>query len=78
MVVVHLTALGLVVVTHVAAAPTGLPANVRQIFLNIRQNHHNLQTLLHPESLSVVVHIDDVFPHTLSSLASLRFGVLDL
>ena len=38
----------------------------------------NLQALLHPECLGVIIHIDNVFPHALRRLAPLGLGVLDL
>ena len=38
----------------------------------------HLQTFLHSQCLSVIVHIDDIFPLSLCRLPSLRLGVLDL
>ena len=81
-VVVDLTALGLVVVAHVAAAPARLTGKYFKHSAKIFRKHlrcfGHLQTFLHPESLSVVVNIDDIFPLALGRLPSLGFGVLDL
>ena len=81
-VVVDLAALGLVVVAHVAAAPTWLTGKYFKHSAKIFRKHlrcfGHLQTFLHPESLSVVVNIDDIFPLALGRLPSLRLGVLDL
>ena len=79
-VVVHLGTLGLVMVTHVAAAPSRLSEGrkVHRITPSMKGKLLNLQALLHPECLGVVIHIDNVFPHALRCLAPLGLGVFDL
>ena len=81
-VVVDLTALGLVVVAHVATAPARLTRihfkHSAKIFRKYLRCFVHLQTFLHPECLSVVVNIDDIFPLSLGSLPSFGFSVLDL
>ena len=81
-VVVDLAALGLVVMTHVAAAPAWLTGKYfkhsAKIFRKYLRFFVYLQTFLHPECLGVVVNIDDIFPLSLGSFPSLGFGVLDL